>query len=116
MIRFLMSAVLAMAMVLPPIWGQVGAKEVPVTPAIAEPTPTQFVSPCQTFLDGTSAMAKIPSYGTFIMAEPPSYVEAPLEQLKEMVPELSRGNFDAAPDAEAAGTAALSQNNTGFRY
>ena len=98
----------------PEIAGKVGAKEVPVTTASAELGSTQSVPRCQTNPDGTSAMAEIPSYGTFTMAETPGYVDQPIEQLKDMVPELSRKNFDAGHDASGSGAATLSQDNTEF--
>jgi hypothetical protein len=59
-------------------------------------------------------MAEIPAYGTFDVAETPSYVDQPIEQLKKMVPDLSRGKLDAGQDASVAGAATPSQDNTEF--
>src|ERR1035441_11077841 len=59
-------------------------------------------------------MAEIPSYGTFPRAEPPSYVDQPIEQLKKMVLDLSRIKLEAAHDAGDAGAATPSQDDTEF--
>ena len=98
----------------PEIPGKIGAKEVPVTMATAELASTQSVRPCQAFPSGTSAMAEIPSYGTFTTPENTSYVDMPIEQLKKMVPDLRRIELEAAHEAGNAGAATPSQNNTEF--
>jgi hypothetical protein len=87
----------------PEIVGKVGAKEVPVLPATSELSPTQFIQPCKEFPGGTSAIAQVPTY-----------VDEPIEQLKRMVPDLNRIQLDADHHGIDAGAATPSQDNTEF--
>ena len=99
-----MSAVLVVAILLPPLWAQGSSLKAQDSFAVA---------PCQAS-SRASGTAEIPSAGTFSAPEIPSYVDQPIEQLKKMVPDLSRRKLDTGHDASDAGAAGPSQDNTQF--
>jgi hypothetical protein len=92
MTRLSLSAALVITTLLPPLWAQSSSRKDQGSSA---------VPPCQVIRGGTSATAQVPPY-----------VDEPIEQLKKMVPDLSRVKPDSAQDPAESGAAAPSPNET----
>jgi tetratricopeptide (TPR) repeat protein len=84
----------------PEIAAKVGAKDIPVTTAAAELAPTQSAPPCKR---RTSAVAQVPTY-----------VDAPIDQLQKMVPDLNQMKLDPGHDASDDRVATPPQDDTAF--
>jgi hypothetical protein len=96
MIRLSLSAVLVITTVLPPLRAQTA------------------VPPCEAAPVGTSDLTEVTTISTPALPKIPSYVDEPLDQLKNAVPHLDPIKLEAAYDAGGAGAATPPQDDTEF--